>query len=97
MISDFGAKSELAEDLLYFIETTFPTDLIANDIITNDVSLDQTKEEVELKISSLADIVASAGQPFDIFKKTIFSCGLFGSNLDALDSIVDKNKGKFKL
>ena len=97
MVLDFGAKSELAEDLLYFIETTFPTDLIANDIITNDVSLDQTKEEVELKISSLADIVATAGQPFDIFKKTIFSCGLFGSNLDALDSIVDKNKGKFKL
>lgn len=97
MISDFGSKAELAEDLLFFIESTFPTDLIANDLITNDVSLDQTPDEVVNKISSLADIVSAAGQPFEIFKKTIFSCGLFGSDLAALGYIVDKNKGKFKL
>lgn len=97
MLLDFESKAGLADDLLYFIESTFPTDLIANDIITNDVSLDQPKEEIAIKISSLADIVSAAGQPFEIFKKTIFSCGLFGSNLEELNLIVDQNKGKFKL
>lgn len=97
MLLDFGPKGDLAEDFLYFIESTFPTDLIANDIVTNDVSLDQTREDIVIRINSLADIVSAAGQPFDIFKKTIFSCGLFGLNLDELDSIVEKNKGKFTL
>jgi hypothetical protein len=97
MLLDFESKAGLADDLLYFIESTFPTDLIANDIITNDVSLDKPKEEIAIKISSLADIVSAAGQPFEIFKKTIFSCGLFGSNLEELNLIVDQNKGKFKL
>lgn len=97
LILDFGSKAELAEDLLFFIESTFPTDLIANDLITNDTCLQEKNETLALKISELADIVSAAGQPFEIFKKTIFGCGLFGSDLDALDAIVNKTKGKFQL
>lgn len=97
LLSEFGAKENIAEDLIVFIENTFPTDLIANDIVTNDVTLIPSSLEIELKIGLLADVVSNAEQSFEIFKSTILSCGLFNINPLQLDSILNNNKVKFKL
>lgn len=97
LLTEFGVKENIAEDLIVFIENTFPTDLIANDIVTNDVTLIPSNLELELKIGLLADVVSNAEQSFEIFKSTILSCGLFNINPLELDSILNKNKVKFKI
>ena len=88
----FDAKERVAEDLLFFIESTFPADLIANDVVVNDLSFKSSGEELESKILDLADVVSTAGLTFDNFRETVISCGLFNSDLQTLESIVMKHK-----
>jgi hypothetical protein len=95
-LEKFDAKERMAEDLLFFIENTFPADLIANDVVVNDLSFKSSGEELESKILDLADVVSTAGLTFDNFRETVISCGLFNSDLQTLESIVMKHKNKFK-
>lgn len=95
-LEKFDAKERVAEDLLFFIENTFPADLIANDVVVNDLSFKSSGEELESKILDLADVVSTAGLTFENFRETVLSCGLFNSDLQTLESIVTKHKNKFK-
>ncbi len=95
-LEKFDAKERVAEDLLFFIENTFPADLIANDVVVNDLSFKSSGEELESKILDLADVVSAAGLTFENFRETVISCGLFNSDLQTLELIVMKHKNKFK-
>jgi hypothetical protein len=95
-LEKFDTKEAFAEDLLFFIESTFPADLIANDVVVNEASFKTTKDDLEVKITELADVVFSAGINFKNFQETILSCGLFNADADQLEEILEKCKGKFK-
>ncbi len=95
-LEKFDTKEGIAEDLLFFIENTFPADLIANDVVVNDISFKSSGDELESKILDLAEVVSTAGLTYENFRETVFSCGLFNSDLETLDSIVMKHKNKFK-
>jgi hypothetical protein len=94
-LEKFDSKESNAEDLLFFIESTFPADLIANDVVVNETSFKTIGDELEAKISELADVVSSAGTSFKNFQETILSCGLFNADANQLELILEKNKGKF--
>lgn len=95
-LEKFNTKESVAEELLFFIERTFPADLIANDVVVNEVSFRSSGDELEEKISELAEVLSEADFSFDNFKETVFSCGLFNSDIPSLDSLVKKYKVKFK-
>ena len=96
-LEKFDTKEGYAEDLLFFIESTFPADLIANDVVVNEASFKSVGDELEVKITELADIVASSGATFKNFQDTILGCGLFNADVVVLESILNKNKDKFKV
>jgi hypothetical protein len=96
-LEKFDTKEGFAEDLLYFIESTFPADLIANDVVVNEVSFKSAGDELDTKITELADIVASSGATFKNFQDTILGCGLFNADVKVLETILNKNKDKFKI
>jgi len=95
-LEKFETKEAIAEDLLFFIESTFPADLIANDVIVNETSFKTVKDELDIKITELAEVVSSAGINFKNFQETILSCGLFNADANQLELILEKNRGKFK-
>jgi hypothetical protein len=95
-LEKFETKEAIAEDLLFFIESTFPADLIANDVIVNETSFKTVKDELEIKITELAEVVSSAGINYKNFQETILSCGLFNADTNQLEEILEKNRGKFK-
>jgi len=94
-LEKFESKESFAEDLLFFIESTFPADLIANDVVVNETSFKSIGDDLEVKITELADVVSSAGTNFKNFQETILSCGLFNADTKQLEFILEKNKGKF--
>ncbi len=96
-LEKFDTKERVAEDLLFFIENTFPADLIANDVVVNDISFKSSGDELDNKLLDLAEVVSAAGLTFENFRETVFSCGLFNSDLQTLESLVTKHKNKFKL
>jgi hypothetical protein len=95
-LEKFDTKESVAEDLLFFIENTFPADLIANDVVVNDISFKSSGDELDNKLLDLAEVVSAAGLTFENFRETVLSCGLFNSDLHTLESIVSKHKNKFK-
>jgi hypothetical protein len=95
-LEKFGNNERTAEELLFFIENTFPADLIANDVVVNENSFKSSGNELEEKITELADAVASSGSTYMNFKDTILGCGLFNADLSMLENILIKNKHKFK-
>lgn len=96
-LEKFDTKESFAEDLLFFIESTFPADLVANDVVVNEVSFKSAGDDLETKITELADIVASSGATFKNFQDTILGCGLFNADITILETILYKNKVKFKV
>jgi hypothetical protein len=96
-LEKFDTKEGYAEDLLFFIESTFPADLIANDVVVNEISFKSMGNELEVKITELADVVATSGSTYKNFKDTILGCGLFNADVVVLESILNKNKEKFKV
>jgi len=95
-LEKFDTQESIAEDLLFFIENTFPADLIANDVVVNDISFKSSVDELGNKILDLAEVVSTAGLSYENFRETVFSCGLFNSDLQTLEKIVMKHKNKFK-
>ncbi len=95
-LEKFDTKESVAEELLFFIERTFPADLIANDVVVNEVSFRSSGDELEEKISELAEVLSDAEFSFEDFKETVLSCGLFNSDINSLGFLVNKFKGKFK-
>ena len=65
-------------------------------MIVNEASFKTVKDELEIKITELAEVVSSAGINFKSFQETILSCGLFNADANQLDLILEKNRGKFK-
>lgn len=94
-LEKFDTKEAFAEDLLFFIESTFPADLIANDVVVNETSFKSAGNELEEKITELADVVASSGSTYKNFQDTILGCGLFNTDVAILEAILNKNKEKF--
>ena len=95
-IDALGDNDRLIDELLFFIENTFPADLISNDLISNDYKFNHPEDLIDSKIENLASIAASSEVDFKIFEQTILSCGLFGGNLSELKILVLKYKDKFK-
>lgn len=96
-LEKFDTKEVIAEDLLFFIESTFPADLIANDVVVNEASFKSVGSELDIKITELADVVAASGSTFKNFQDTILGCGLFNADVGILEEILNKNKDKFKV
>lgn len=96
-IDEIGNQSEILEDFLYFLESTFPADLIANDLIADGTKFVATGDDLDKKIAELADVVSATDLTFSVFRDTVFGCGLFSQDEKNLDKLVNKNKGKFKL
>ena len=96
-LEKFDTNEVIAEDLLFFIESTFPADLIANDVVVNETSFKSVGSELDIKITELADVVATSGSTFKNFQDTILGCGLFNTDVGILEEILNKNKHKFKV
>ena len=95
-IEVFDSKEYLIDEFLFFIENTFPADLISNDVVSNENKFHHPTDQIESKVEHLADIVSSSGLEFKVFEQTILNCGLFGANLNDLKILVNKYKDKFK-
>jgi hypothetical protein len=95
LLANFEGKEEIVDDLLIFIENTFPVDLISNDVIAGDGAINKSSEEIQSQISELAEIVSNAGLSFDIFRATVLGCGLYKLNPADLDALINPHKNKF--
>ncbi|QWE11176.1 ATP-binding protein [Polynucleobacter sp. es-EL-1] len=96
LLESFDGKDELVDDLLVFIENTFPVDLISNDVVAGDGSIPRSIQETESQISELAEIVSEAGLSFDMFKATVMGCGLYKLNPKELDDLINHYKDLFE-
>lgn len=96
LLESFDGKEELIDDLLIFIENTFPVDLISNDVVAGDGNIPRSPQETESQISELAEIVSQAGLSFDIFKATVIGCGLYKLNPKELDDLINHYRNLFE-
>ena len=96
LLDNFDGKESLLDDLLVFIENTFPVDLVSNDVVAGDGVIARSSAETESQISELAEIVSQAGLSFEVFKSTIMGCGIYKLNPSELDSLVNQYKTKFQ-
>lgn len=96
LLESFDGKDGLVDDLLVFIENTFPVDLISNDVVAGDGNIPRSLQETESQISELADIVSQAGLSFEMFKATVMGCGLYKLNPKELDDLINHYKDLFE-
>lgn len=94
-IDEVGDKAEELEDVFCFIESTFPADLISNDLMVDEVRFIPEKNDLDRKIAELADIVSIRGLSYQVFKDTVLNSGLFSHDVEAIENCIKNNQSKF--
>ena len=94
LLSKFEEHIDLAEYLLDYIESTFPADLVANDIAISNATFTRESEDSYLKLLELATNICSSGIRFDVFKKSMIDSHAFGLGSDKLNLYLNRIEKK---
>jgi len=91
LLDQFGDNADLAESLLEFIESTFPADLVKNDLaIANTKFNREDNEDAFNNLLELAQQMTSAGINFDVFKNSVIDSHIYGLEQDVLEKYLEK-------
>ncbi len=97
LLDKFEEHSELAEFLLDYIESTFPADLVANDIAISNTSFARKADDTYEKLLELAENICSSGIRFEVFKNSIIDSHAFGLDASTLTSYLEKIERKINV
>ena len=91
MLDKFGENADLAESLLDFIESTFPADLVKNDLAISNAKFSSADEDSTFQnLLALAKKITSASIEFSIFKKSVIDSHIYGLDQDVLEKYLEK-------
>jgi hypothetical protein len=94
LLSKFEEHIDLAKYLLDYVESTFPADLVANDIAISNTTFSRDSEDIYLKLLDLATNICSSGIRFDVFKKSMIDSYAFGLSSDKLSQYLNRIEKK---
>ena len=94
LLDKFDAQADLAEYLLEYVESTFPADLVANDIAIANATFVKDSDQIFEKLFDLANNICSSGIRFEIFKKSIIDSHAYGLDSDVLSKHLEKIERK---
>jgi len=91
LLDQFGEDADLAESLLEFIESTFPADLVKNDLaISTAKFIREDDEETYKNLLDLASQMKVAGINFEVFKNSVVDSRIYGLDQEILEKYLEK-------
>ena len=91
LLDQFGENADLAESLLEFIESTFPADLVKNDLAIATAKFSrEDDEEVYKNLLDLASQMKGAGINFEVFKNSVVDSYIYGLDQEVLKKYLEK-------
>ncbi len=91
ILDKFGDNADLAESLLDFVESTFPADLVKNDLaISNAKFISEGDEGTYENLLLLAKKMTKASIDFSVFKKSVSDSNIYGLDQDILEKYLEK-------
>ena len=91
LLDQFGENANLAESLLEFIESTFPADLVKNDLAISTAKFSREDDEEAYKnLLDLASQMNAAGINFDVFKNSVVDSHIYGLDQEIVEKYLEK-------
>jgi hypothetical protein len=91
LLDQFGENADLAESLLEFIESTFPADLVMNDLAISTARFSRGDDNDAYKnLLDLANQMNTAGINFEVFKNSVIDSRIYGLDQEILEKYLKK-------